>query len=515
MKSIKSKILTVVISGLLVITAVVTLIAVNMTHGIMHKDADRILNNATQKEAAYINDLLGDVTKSAAIMQHYAASELSSAEQLKDPEFLEKYLRGMRAFFTEIALNTGGAEGFFLCVDPRYSSEMTGFYNVLSPEGVTEMPFSEQEVYEGNLELYYGIVEAKEAVWLEPYFYPGYDKELISYATPFHVGSELVGVVGLDVDFDYLTDKVEEISVYEKGYASLLSGSGETTHTAVPKGDSSNPHTKATASLLNGMTLVLRADYQDIQSDIHPMLGKIVIAFLIVLLLSIVYTVTVTIRIVKPLKELTSVAEEISEGVSEEQLSRFPVNSKDEVGTLSRVLKSAYGRLVEYTAYINALAYRDSLTGLKNSTAYSEAIAGINSEINCGSPSFGVVVVDINNLKRTNDKYGHDIGNDLIKHSAGIIAETFRTSAVFRIGGDEFVIIVRGKDLENYRALLERLDEACAQDYITVCENRLPVSLARGVAIYDPSIDHVYDDVFAKADHAMYLHKNEKKAAEQ
>ena len=57
MKSIQSKILIVVISGLLVITAAVSAIAVNMTHEIMHKDADRILNNVTQKEAAYINDV--------------------------------------------------------------------------------------------------------------------------------------------------------------------------------------------------------------------------------------------------------------------------------------------------------------------------------------------------------------------------------------------------------------------------------------------------------------------------
>jgi hypothetical protein len=58
MKSIKGKILTVVIAGLLVITAVVSTIAFTMTHEIMHKDADRILNNVAQKEAAQINKAL-------------------------------------------------------------------------------------------------------------------------------------------------------------------------------------------------------------------------------------------------------------------------------------------------------------------------------------------------------------------------------------------------------------------------------------------------------------------------
>ena len=56
MKSIQTKILFVVIAGLVVITALVSAIAVNMTHTVMHRDADRILQNAAQREAAKIND---------------------------------------------------------------------------------------------------------------------------------------------------------------------------------------------------------------------------------------------------------------------------------------------------------------------------------------------------------------------------------------------------------------------------------------------------------------------------
>jgi hypothetical protein len=74
----------VVISGLLVITAVVSAIAVNMTHEVMHKDADRILNNTAQKEAAYINDVLGDMKKSAKVMSHYATAEIEQVAQLEE-----------------------------------------------------------------------------------------------------------------------------------------------------------------------------------------------------------------------------------------------------------------------------------------------------------------------------------------------------------------------------------------------------------------------------------------------
>jgi diguanylate cyclase (GGDEF)-like protein len=216
---------------------------------------------------------------------------------------------------------------------------------------------------------------------------------------------------------------------------------------------------------------------------------------------------------VRPLKQLTDTAEKIAGGVNDAKIEDITINSKDEIGTLSRVLINSYKKIQEYTTYIDALAHRDSLTGVKNSTSYAEAIAEVNKEINLDNPRFGVLVADINNLKVTNDKYGHDVGNELIIHTAKILTETFKTSSVFRIGGDEFAVLLKGSDYENYRALLVSFDDNCSNDYISVYENKLPISIARGVSIYDPEIDVVYEDVFAKADHAMYLNKQETKLA--
>ncbi len=517
MKSIQSKILIVVISGLLVITAVVSAIAVNMTHEIMHKDADRILNNVAQKEAAYINDVLGDIKKSTTIMQHYATAEINSINDLNNPEFLEKYLEKNKRMFNEIAINTNGIEGYFMRINPDYSDGKTGFYNIVNEDSTT-IPMQITDISKfspndtKNVGWYYTAVREGKGVWLEPYYFPGYDEMLISYTVPIYIESKLLGVIGFDMNFGYLIDRINSISVYENGYAVLMSGDGEINYNEIKENDSHNPHTKATASLQNGMQLELRADYKDIQKDIHPMLNKIIVAFVTVLFFSILYTVFVTYRIVRPLKQLTFAAKELSVGLDEETLSKIDVSSKDEIGTLSKVLKETYEKIREYTTYINALAYRDSLTGIKNSTAYTEAISVINKEINCENPQFGVLVADINNLKQTNDKYGHDIGNELIIHTSKILTDIFRESSVFRIGGDEFTVILKNNDYKNYRNLLIKLDEACSEDFITVCENRIPVSMAHGVASYNPEVDRVYEDVFAKADHAMYLNKEEKKA---
>ena len=167
----------------------------------------------------------------------------------------------------------------------------------------------------------------------------------------------------------------------------------------------------------------------------------------------------------------------------------------------------------KYAAYINALAYRDSLTGVKNSTAYTEAVSELNKEINLGNPSFVVIVADINNLKKTNDTHGHDIGNELIVHASRILSDIFKTSSVYRIGGDEFVVVLKGKDLERHRALIEKMDAAFSADYLTVNDEIIPVPVARGVALFDPLIDQVYTDVFTKADHAMYMNKIDMKSA--
>ena len=516
MKSIQTKILAVVISGLLVITALVTAIGVNMTHEIMHQDADRILDNVAQKEAAYINDVLGDISKSAAIMNHYAQAEIQSMEQLADLEFRANYLEKTKRMFTEIALNTKGIEGYYLRLNPQFTDGTTGYYNLVEASGaIREMQVTDLNKYAQddtqNVSWYYTPVQEGKAVWLEPYYFPGYNQLLISYTVPMYVDSQLLGVIGFDMNFAYFVERINNISVYQEGCAILLGKDGQTRYNNEDRADSDEPHTKATASLQNGMYLELRADYEDIQRDIRPVLGKIVQAFLIVLAGAILYTIFVTHRIVQPLKQLTVAAKKMASG-GEEEPEWTAAESKDEIGTLSRVLKDTYKKIREYNAYIKVLAYRDSLTGIKNSTAYVEATAKLNQEITCGNPQFGVLMVDINNLKETNDKYGHDVGDELIVHTAKILTEVFRTSSVYRVGGDEFVVILTGRDYEHYHVALTCMDDACSKDYITVNDDRVQVVLARGVAIYNPTIDRVYKDVFTKADHAMYLHKEESKS---
>ena len=153
-------------------------------------------------------------------------------------------------------------------------------------------------------------------------------------------------------------------------------------------------------------------------------------------------------------------------------------------------------------------AYKDGLTGVKNKLAYLEALAELETMLENGElTEYGVVVFDVNGLKTINDTLGHEAGDEAIKSGCRIICHQFDHSPVFRIGGDEFVAILKGSDFANRETLLEAFRK-------TINENQKngDVVVASGLAIYDASTDSSYNDVFKRADEAMYEHKRALKA---
>jgi diguanylate cyclase (GGDEF)-like protein len=104
-----------------------------------------------------------------------------------------------------------------------------------------------------------------------------------------------------------------------------------------------------------------------------------------------------------------------------------------------------------------SMANTDSLTGVRNKHAYSEYESKLNDMIRAGELKnrIAVLVCDINGLKYVNDTKGHAAGDMLIKEACDLICEHFTHGAVFRIGGDEFVVIL-------YDRGFDKMDESLA-----------------------------------------------------
>lgn len=153
-------------------------------------------------------------------------------------------------------------------------------------------------------------------------------------------------------------------------------------------------------------------------------------------------------------------------------------------------------------------AYNDGLTNVKNKLAYLEALAELEIAVANGEiTEFGVVVFDVNGLKMINDTFGHEAGDEHIKSACKIICRKFEHSPVFRVGGDEFVALLKGDDYANREELIRSFREIIDENL-----KNGSVVVASGLAIYDASIDDNYNDVFKRADKFMYERKQELKS---
>ncbi len=155
------------------------------------------------------------------------------------------------------------------------------------------------------------------------------------------------------------------------------------------------------------------------------------------------------------------------------------------------------------------LARRDELTGIKNKTAYLELEKSVQSNIDNGMDylPFAMVVCDANDLKMVNDTEGHAAGDEYIKASAKLLCDIFVHSPVFRVGGDEFVVFIRGDDYINRGNLMEKLQNISLENRK---KNVRPV-LASGMAEYIPETDSLVSEIFDRADKEMYENKQSMK----
>ena len=148
-------------------------------------------------------------------------------------------------------------------------------------------------------------------------------------------------------------------------------------------------------------------------------------------------------------------------------------------------------------------AYVDAMTGVKSKAAFAEEEQAMNTLIENGlDDEFGLIVCDVNGLKYINDTYGHKAGDAYIRDGSNLICDIFQHSPVFRVGGDEFVVFLAGRDYENREEhLLEfnrRVEDNLGTDRVVI---------SAGMAEYIPKQDNCFHDVFERADALMYERK--------
>ena len=195
----------------------------------------------------------------------------------------------------------------------------------------------------------------------------------------------------------------------------------------------------------------------------------------------------------------------------------------DAVFKMSTDLKTGVERLISSEARaasaeskaedMTRLAYQDPLTHVKSKTAYESKAAELTSEIEAGTARFAMLMADMNELKEINDQYGHDCGDKYLVGACMLICQVYKHSPVFRVGGDEFVVVLQGTDYDNRDALLaelrEKLQQTCREPGREPWER---FSAAAGMAVYGGAEGETVEQVLDLADERMYAEKARMKA---
>jgi diguanylate cyclase (GGDEF)-like protein len=158
----------------------------------------------------------------------------------------------------------------------------------------------------------------------------------------------------------------------------------------------------------------------------------------------------------------------------------------------------------------------DALTSVRNKGGYDDYILHLKERIKKKDVvEFGICMFDCDNLKVINDNYGHEKGDVYLKTAAKAICEVFQHSPVFRIGGDEFTLILLNEDFKNRTELINLFKVNCNTVNEQAKNDWEQIHISIGLAISELSNMASVDDVMRKADQLMYENKRKRKGSKE
>ena len=537
MHSLRTRITLLTVCVVVIAVSVVTLMSVLFIRNNEQRESQQLLLLLCETGERNLDYYFNSVQKSVGKVAAFVEDDLDGLETKQ----LERHIDRVRKYFEEMAYKTNGVLTYYYRIDPELSGSVKGFwYTDLDGEGFTEHEVTDITLYDtqdtSKLVWFTVPKHTGEAIWLPPYITDNLDKRVISYNVPIYYRGRFVGVVGIEIDYSTMAKQVESIRLYKNGYAFLSNADGELffhpvidvtqltkdTMPEVPEGALSSStflryrfegveKEAAWLPLSNGMRLTVAVPISETDGDWQTLIWEILIVSALVLVGMSVFTMYYTGRITRPLEKLTEAAQQVDDGNYSLDLE---YNGNDEIGMLTRSFKQLVDRVKDHITDLNKRVYVDALTSVRNKGAFSAALDDLQMKINGKTvQQFAVGMFDCDDLKTINDRYGHDKGDQYLKTACRLICRVFQHSPVFRVGGDEFAVILKDDDYRNRAELVRRFEEAARESTASAVNRWDEVHVAVGIAEYDPQNDDAVTDTVRRADKIMYANKRARKDA--
>jgi len=206
-----------------------------------------------------------------------------------------------------------------------------------------------------------------------------------------------------------------------------------------------------------------------------------------------------------------------AKGTTEDKLEGLHLEADDYV-TKPFEMEELLARIntaIRRRRHYEKVSMTDGLTGLANFQFFKKEIDLIFNIAKRYARTFSVAVIDIDNLKPVNDRFGHKCGDAVIKAIAEAIRQSIRKADLaVRYGGDEFVVIFPECGESEARQAMEKIRKGVEELRYVVPETgeSLSLSVSTGIASYEPRVENPWE-IFEAADRQMYREKNSKRGA--
>ncbi len=179
----------------------------------------------------------------------------------------------------------------------------------------------------------------------------------------------------------------------------------------------------------------------------------------------------------------------------------------EQMSALIDDLHQEIARRTELSLQLEQMATTDFLTGLSNRRLFDQILEREWGRMRRYGNHFALLILDLDHFKRVNDRFGHQVGDEVLKRVAGVLSDEVRAEdVVARYGGEEFAVIALGADADRSRDLGERLRQRVARTEMPAFVEGITISIGvAATSVADPPQD--IDALIARADQALYRAK--------
>ena len=316
----------------------------------------------------------------------------------KDKDYFQTYEKEMNTVVIKATEDIPGLVASYIRYDPFLTYGTSGTFftdadNDGKPEAVTPTDLAAYDPSDmEHVGWFYTPLKNKKATWMEPYFNANINKTIISYVSPVYLQSgKDFGVLGVDFDFAYLNELLDEHQKFHEKECFLLNAEGKILfHPDYTEGENfgeilGGKYKKVLAEILNkeegyvnegsaknavllgyhalsnGWKIVITPSHKAIYGDIEILKNTLFIFISVYLLFMLALSVILGNRQARPILSLTKSVKKLSEGSLDEEIK---VRSKNEIGALAKGLRQLVGQLKEYRLYIQEIT--DSLNEMQD-----------------------------------------------------------------------------------------------------------------------------------------------------